>query len=943
MADIFPVDDVAAIRSYLKLDDNENVVTKTRFAELFADLSMSPEELDAIFQALDTDGDDAISLDDLLKHYNRPCPPPNKVSDTDQDSDALPSRTNCHAFSLSNKPNGLYENLTSRGDHAPHDGDHPNQSAMKTLSPLDNNPIRRPRSLDARRRHRITPTREYSHSENVSPTVNFGDEDNAENLSIKYDQSTLTSQLSSRIARNVSQDLVAPSKDSLALNFSSRRVRGAQSYERSSSNSDEERPPNFEEGVVRNPKNKETPSPGMRSRNQLMVPESDRAETPVAEISILSPSSQEQVCELYQNLHSVDKPELVSQFESILLNVINDVRQYQLENERLEKTYRREKDEHDKHLRRLEEEMEQQVQSIEERVRKQEKERLESEKIELRNQLDSEIIMLQLNLKKLQQDGENKLDKGQEEHLMNLKKRLEEIASENRMLKSELTDAQTNLALIRSQMTAVKQQLDEKNYELEVENKTIEDYVNEQDKLRRQLQMLHEANKTLLDTNDNLRELLDSVPNGTPSYKRAASTDSGASAKSNRSLSPNFPRKGSVMSDYVDMHPGNCIYSSRKKIISFYNFDRNRPLLESGMMPRFLNESCEDDNMAEDLDSGHSTMRDINDINDDTELDSVSVQSDMRRSRRHKRLRTGMRVQEEEPDSHDEESETEETRSSNLDTFRLPDHKRSPSVGSRGSNRSQKSLNRDESILSQSSKSSRGSMRRQLPAVPAKDLSAVTKVSKEPERMYKIVLAGDAAVGKSSFIVRLCKGKFVPNLSSTLGVDFQTKMLDVDGQPTALQLWDTAGQERFRSVARTYFRRADGVLLLYDVTYERSFLNLRDWVDAIEAIHHLKMFNLQDGALKKVPIMLVGNKTDARPELEHQGRRVVKYDDGVRLSREINSLFIETSAKDGANITEAVIELTRLLRTNEDMEVKTVGMQLHDMKDKKSGSCCKRS
>ena len=62
--------------------------------------------------------------------------------------------------------------------------------------------------------------------------------------------------------------------------------------------------------------------------------------------------------------------------------------------------------------------------------------------------------------------------------------------------------------------------------------------------------------------------------------------------------------------------------------------------------------------------------------------------------------------------------------------------------------------------------------------------------------MYKVVLAGDAAVGKSSFIMRLCKGKFVANLNSTLGVDFQTKVLEVDGRVIALQLWDTAGQER---------------------------------------------------------------------------------------------------------------------------------------------------
>ncbi|GFS09771.1 Ras and EF-hand domain-containing protein [Elysia marginata] len=131
-------------------------------------------------------------------------------------------------------------------------------------------------------------------------------------------------------------------------------------------------------------------------------------------------------------------------------------------------------------------------------------------------------------------------------------------------------------------------------------------------------------------------------------------------------------------------------------------------------------------------------------------------------------------------------------------------------------------------------------------------------------------------------------------------MDFYTKMLDVDGNNTVMELWDTAGQERFRAMTRTYFRRADGVLLLYDVTYERSFLNVREWVNAIE-----------EGAVKKLPIMLVGNKTDLRDDMEKQGRRVVRYEDGLRLSKEIDALFIETSAKDGSNITEAVIELTR--------------------------------
>nr|CAD7261727.1 unnamed protein product [Timema shepardi] len=103
-----------------------------------------------------------------------------------------------------------------------------------------------------------------------------------------------------------------------------------------------------------------------------------------------------------------------------------------------------------------------------------------------------------------------------------------------------------------------------------------------------------------------------------------------------------------------------------------------------------------------------------------------------------------------------------------------------------------------------------------------------------PDRTFKVVFAGDAAVGKSCFIYRFCRGVFINNLGSTLGVDFQVKTIGVDGKKVALQLWDTAGQERFRSMTKTYFRRADGVVLLYDVTNERSFLNVRQWIENIK-------------------------------------------------------------------------------------------------------------
>ncbi|KAL7827432.1 hypothetical protein SRHO_G00331500 [Serrasalmus rhombeus] len=126
------------------------------------------------------------------------------------------------------------------------------------------------------------------------------------------------------------------------------------------------------------------------------------------------------------------------------------------------------------------------------------------------------------------------------------------------------------------------------------------------------------------------------------------------------------------------------------------------------------------------------------------------------------------------------------------------------------------------------------------------------------------------------------------------------KTLVVDGVPTVLQLWDTAGQERFRSIAKSYFRRADGVLLLYDVTCEKSFLNVREWVDIIE-----------DVSQDDVPIMLVGNKTDLRQQALQDGVTCIPTSYGEKLAMTYSSLFCETSAKDGSNIIEAVLHLAR--------------------------------
>ncbi|CAF0716448.1 unnamed protein product [Brachionus calyciflorus] len=201
-------------------------------------------------------------------------------------------------------------------------------------------------------------------------------------------------------------------------------------------------------------------------------------------------------------------------------------------------------------------------------------------------------------------------------------------------------------------------------------------------------------------------------------------------------------------------------------------------------------------------------------------------------------------------------------------------------------------------------------------------------VNTDPERVFKVVFAGDSGVGKTSFIMRYCKGEFNSSTSSTIGVDHYMKTMDIDGKRVALQLWDTCGQERFRSIAKSYFRRADGVVLMYDCTYEKSFLNVREWVEIIN-----------ETSDKRIPIVIIGNKIDLREEIGQRGR-VVQKEDGVKLAKQYNSFFIETSAKDGSNIDESLIEICRIMSTNQDIELKSDRIRLGQNLQAKKRNCC---
>lgn len=154
--------------------------------------------------------------------------------------------------------------------------------------------------------------------------------------------------------------------------------------------------------------------------------------------------------------------------------------------------------------------------------------------------------------------------------------------------------------------------------------------------------------------------------------------------------------------------------------------------------------------------------------------------------------------------------------------------------------------------------------------------------------LFKVVLIGDSGVGKSNLLSRFTRNEFNLESKSTIGVEFATRSIQVDGKTIKAQIWDTAGQERYRAITSAYYRGAVGALLVYDITKSVSFENVERWLK-----------ELRDHADSNIVIMLVGNKSDLR-----HLRSVNTEDAGAYCEKEGLS-FIETSALESTNVEKA--------------------------------------
>mmetsp|Transcript_4840 Transcript_4840/g.6391 ORF Transcript_4840/g.6391 Transcript_4840/m.6391 type:complete len:217 (+) Transcript_4840:193-843(+) len=164
--------------------------------------------------------------------------------------------------------------------------------------------------------------------------------------------------------------------------------------------------------------------------------------------------------------------------------------------------------------------------------------------------------------------------------------------------------------------------------------------------------------------------------------------------------------------------------------------------------------------------------------------------------------------------------------------------------------------------------------------------------------LMKILLLGDSGVGKTCLALRFVGEAFQKSFKVTVGIDFKVKEFEVDGKSVKVQIWDTAGQERFRSVATNYYRKAAGVVLVYDVNNLESFENLKTWM-------HLLNEHTDDGITK----ILIGNKLDVSDG--KNGKRAVSTAMGAAFAKEHGVKFLETSAKTDDNVEKAMIDLIR--------------------------------
>ncbi|KAJ5073091.1 ras-related protein rabd2a-like [Anaeramoeba ignava] len=198
----------------------------------------------------------------------------------------------------------------------------------------------------------------------------------------------------------------------------------------------------------------------------------------------------------------------------------------------------------------------------------------------------------------------------------------------------------------------------------------------------------------------------------------------------------------------------------------------------------------------------------------------------------------------------------------------------------------------------------------------------------EYDYLFKLLLIGDSGVGKSCLLLRFADDTYTESYISTIGVDFKIRTIELEGKTIKLQIWDTAGQERFRTITSSYYRGAHGIIIVYDVTDQESFNNVKTWLHEIDRY-----------ASEHVNKLLVGNKSDL------VSKKVVDTDTAKSFADQLGIPFLETSAKNSTNVEKAFITMAAEIKkrvgtsSNTTSTAKSVKVSGGQNVEKKGGCC----
>eukprot|EP00750_Incisomonas_marina_P007953 INCI15103.1.p2 GENE.INCI15103.1~~INCI15103.1.p2 ORF type:complete len:210 (-),score=46.43 INCI15103.1:1443-2072(-) len=172
----------------------------------------------------------------------------------------------------------------------------------------------------------------------------------------------------------------------------------------------------------------------------------------------------------------------------------------------------------------------------------------------------------------------------------------------------------------------------------------------------------------------------------------------------------------------------------------------------------------------------------------------------------------------------------------------------------------------------------------------------MASIKRDYDYLFKLVLIGDSSVGKSCLLLRFADDSFTESYISTIGVDFRFRTVKIGDKTVKLQIWDTAGQERFRTITSAYYRGADGIIMVYDVTRPESFDHVQDWLNEVNRYAN-------QGLCKK---LLIGNKCD-------RSDRKVSTEEGEEFAAKLQVSFFETSAKTRQNVEKSFLAMASKL------------------------------